>query len=97
MRHVRHRPSSHQFQPREARKGEKRWAPLETTVGAAVGAAVESANEQARVLSLKHPGIIQAIITVDKPSGAILAWATTGQKLARNETEAGRWLNGVKA
>ena len=57
--------------------------------------AVEDANRQAQVLSLKHPGLIMAVVTKDR-SGKILSWATTEQYLASNETEVGFWTNGVK-
>lgn len=57
--------------------------------------AIEDANEQARKLSLKHPGLIQAVITHDKPSGLILSWATPEQKMADNDVEVGWWKNGV--
>ncbi|MCK9361894.1 hypothetical protein M0Q28_06790 [Patescibacteria group bacterium] len=64
------------------------------TIHTMVGAAVESANKQARKLSLKH-GHTVAIVTTDK-SGAFLAWATVPQDLAPNEMLAGRWKDGER-
>lgn len=59
-----------------------------------VGAAVESANAQARELSRKHGHTI-AIVTTDK-SGVFLGWASVPQDLAPNDTLAGRWRNGER-
>ena len=63
-----------------------------------VGLAVDSANEQARELSRKRPREnIMAIITRDTaPAKVFLAWSTTEQNLAPNDTLAGLWKNGVK-
>ena len=58
--------------------------------------AVSAANDEARALSLKRPGVlIMAVVTRDKPSGKLLAWATTEQKMAENDVEIGWWKNGV--
>ena len=62
-----------------------------------MGLAVSAANDEARVLSLKRPGtLIMAVVTRDKPSGKLLAWATTEQKMAENDVEIGFWKNGLK-
>jgi hypothetical protein len=64
------------------------------TIHTMVGAAVESAQEQAKELSFKHGHTI-AIVTTDK-SGAFLAWASVPQDLAPNDTLAGRWRDGER-
>ena len=66
------------------------------TIHSYMGLAVEAANDEARVLSLKRPGaLIMAVVTRDKPSGKLLAWATTEQKMAEGEVEVAWWKNGV--
>ena len=58
--------------------------------------AVSAANDEARVLSLKRPGaLIMAVVSRDKPSGKLLAWATTEQKMAENDVEVGWFKNGA--
>ena len=66
------------------------------TIHSYMGLAVEAANDEARVLSLKRPGaLIMAVVTRDKPSGKLLAWSTTVQKMAENDVEIGWFRNGV--
>lgn len=64
------------------------------TIHSVVGSAVESAQRQARDVSLRFGEAI-AIVTRDR-SGVFLAWASTPQSLAKNELLAGRWRDGRK-
>lgn len=63
-----------------------------------VGQAAESANRQARELSLDTPDeIIMAVVTRDTGVGRLyLAWATTVQRMSANDTIAGEWKDGKK-
>ena len=68
--------------------------PVHTTVGLAV----DEANRQARLLSLKRPREnIMALVSRDTGPGKVfLSWSTIEQNLAPNDTMCGLWLNGRK-
>ena len=63
-----------------------------------VGAAVEDANAQAKLLSTDQrmkDKLIQAVISRDR-SGVFLSWATPEQRMGEADTECGWWKGGIK-
>jgi hypothetical protein len=66
------------------------------TLHTAVGLAVDAANDEARITSLKYRDKRTIAVVTHDRSGVFLAWSTTEQALSDNEVPAGWWENGVK-